>query len=329
MLLESKSLWKHSRVVMSSFMQSMIHSVSGLSTKTNLQSCCCFTSFTQCHVPSRLSLRLHPHMRNTLPQSTFRGVLRCGWRWTPQLASHRRRNGCGHFDSSPGQRHIHCHKTLLVNNTLCQARPAQFWSSLDLAQPHFVTDYKQARRRSYAPRQWIPVKANVLTHELVQAVGDSAGFPSVDEEQPPSNLSAASPRSIVLPGGPRCLCSGFGHSLRHQTRGSSLNASQTRIVARLGQARSDANASGEEVSMEAFSRGHEFIQAVDDLEGFRSVHKDQPPVLLLFHFVLFAALSARRCNCIPPSHAPHPALVHVRAVSPMALDALLGFAPMA
>ena len=38
--------------------------------------------------------------------------------------------------------------------------------------------------------------------------------------------------------------------------------------------------------MEAFSRAHEFIRAVGDLEGFRSVHKDQPPVLLLLHFIL-------------------------------------------
>ena len=46
-LLESKSLWKLSRVFMSSSMQSMIWKVSGLSTKTNLQTCCCFTSFSR------------------------------------------------------------------------------------------------------------------------------------------------------------------------------------------------------------------------------------------------------------------------------------------
>ena len=45
MLLERRSLWQHSRVLMSSSKQSMIWKVSGLSTKTNLQSCCCFTSF--------------------------------------------------------------------------------------------------------------------------------------------------------------------------------------------------------------------------------------------------------------------------------------------
>ena len=89
MLLESKSIWQHSRVVMSSSMQSMICSVSGLSTKTNLQSLAVPRAFG-------LSLRLHPRMRNTTPQSTFREFLRCGWRWTPQLASHRRRNRCGH-----------------------------------------------------------------------------------------------------------------------------------------------------------------------------------------------------------------------------------------
>ena len=107
-------------------------------------------------------------------------------------------------------------------------------------------------------------------------------------------------------------------------------------MADLRQARSDANASGEQVPMEAFSRTHQFIQAVDDLEGFRSGRKSSPVAASLRSF---AVLRARRCNYIqlwapaqaPPSHAPHPALVHVQAVSPvwMALDALLGLAPAA
>ena len=57
-------------------------------------------------------------------------------------------------------------------------------------------------------------------------------------------------------------------------------------LAQLRQARSDANASKEQVPMEVLPRTHEFVHAVDDLKGFWSVHKDQPPVLLLFRFIL-------------------------------------------
>ena len=64
---------------------------------------------------------------------------------------------------------------------------------------------------------------------LVQAFGDSVGFRSVHEDQPPILLRYL--------GRSRCqashavFASGLGHSLRRQTRRSSLNTSQTNLVA--------------------------------------------------------------------------------------------------
>ena len=56
------------------------------------------------------------------------------------------RGSSGTLDRRLGIGYMHCQRHLLVSNTLCQARPAQFWSDLDLPQPYFVTDCGQARR---------------------------------------------------------------------------------------------------------------------------------------------------------------------------------------
>ena len=199
----------------------------------------------------------------------------------------------------------------------------KFWPSLGLSQTDLEAHLRQAR--ADAPGHQIPVETNVLTDELVQAICDSVGFRSVDEDQPPILLLLHLVRSWCH-AKHAVFVSGFGHSLRQQTCRSSVNTPQTHLLAQLTQARSDANASGEQVSMKALSRGHEFVHAVDELCGFWSVHKDQPPVLSLLHFILSWALAQA-----PPSHAQHPDPVHVQAVSPvwMALDAPIGFAPAA
>ena len=120
----------------------------------------------------------------------------------------------------------------LVSNTLCQGRPTQFWSSLDLAQPYFMTDCGQARRCRCAHGQQIPVEADVHTHEFVEAVGNSVGFP-VCRRRPTSNLVAASPYSFVVLRGPRCRCVRLRALAQAPSSLVSLNTSQTHLVANL------------------------------------------------------------------------------------------------
>ena len=111
---------------------------------------------------------------------------------------------------------------LLVSNTLSQARHLQFWSGLELSQPYFTAVSGQARRCRSAHGQQIPVEADVLAHELVQAVGDSASF-----------LLLLHLAQSWCYAGHTVAASYFGHSLRRQARWPSLNTSQTHLVADL------------------------------------------------------------------------------------------------
>ena len=116
---------------MSSSKQSVIGSVSGLSTKTNLQSCCSVSlrSLAVLHARRccckqlRAPLRLHPRMLHTLSLSTLGQFLWCGWRRTPFLDSHPRRNGRRHrrVRSSVSSMEIAVHLKVQISALSCSA----------------------------------------------------------------------------------------------------------------------------------------------------------------------------------------------------------------
>ena len=145
-------------------------------------------------------------------------------------------------------------------------------------------------------------------------------FQSFNTDQPQSCCRF----TLVVRGATRAtlsFASGFGPSLRRQARRPSLITSQPHFVADLKHARSDANVSGEQVPYGS-------VLACSSIP----IYPQKPTSSLIA--VSLRSLAVPRALWAPaqapPLHAPHPALVHVRSVSPvwMAMD-LLGPAPLA